>query len=78
MFVPFFCHWKVGVGRPDAATVKVAVWPTALVCDAGWVVMAGATFTVSVALFEVLEPALLVTTQRKVAPLSPDAVAGVV
>ena len=38
----------------------------------------GALSTVSVALAEVAEPALLLTTQRKVSPLSPISVAGVV
>jgi hypothetical protein len=66
---------------PEAATVKVAVAPAVTVTLAGWVVMVGAVaaaFTVSVALLEVALPALLVTTQRKVAPLSAVVVAGVV
>ncbi len=66
---------------PVAVTEKVAVAGAVTVWLAGWVVMdgaVGAAFTVRVALLEVALPALLVTTQRKVAPLSAVLVAGVV
>ena len=42
------CHWTVGVGFPVAAAEKVAVVPATTVTLVGWVVMLGASFTVSV------------------------------
>ena len=62
---------------PEAATLKAAVCPGFTVWLEGWVVMDGATgaaFTVSVAELLVTVPAALLTTQRKVAPLSLAAV----
>src|SRR5512138_1921731 len=46
------CHFTVGVGVPDTATVNVAFPPNVTVAAEGWLVMAGAiaaAFTVSVA-----------------------------
>jgi hypothetical protein len=51
----------VGAGVPVATTVNVALEPWFTVWDAGWVVMAGATSTVSVAGLLVAEPTLFVT-----------------
>lgn len=51
-------HWKVGE-EPEAATLKVAVPPLLIVTDTGWVVMAGGVITVTVAAFELAEPAVL-------------------
>jgi len=78
MAVPFFRHWYVRGAEPLAPTLKVAVAPAFTVALAGWVVMAGGVFTVKIALLEVVLPAAFATTTRKVAPLSPATVAGVV
>jgi len=43
------CHCTVGVGVPEAAAVNVAVAEAATVTFAGFVVIAGAVFTVKVA-----------------------------
>jgi hypothetical protein len=59
-------HCSVGVGVPDAATVKVTEPPAVTVCDDGCVVNDGATvaaLTVSVAALLVAVPALFVATQ---------------
>jgi hypothetical protein len=64
-----------------ATTANVAVCPAVNVWFAGCVVIAGATgagFTVNVAALLVADPAELVTTTRKVDPLSAVVVAGVV
>ena len=59
------CHCTVGVGEPDAAAVKVAVWPAVTVWLAGWVVIVGSVeFTVSVAAVVVAVPAAFVNTAR--------------
>ena len=42
------CHCTVGVGKPLAAAVNVAVPPEQVVWFVGCVVIAGASFTVSV------------------------------
>ena len=36
------CHWKPGVGTPEAATVNVALPPIPATWAVGWVVMLGA------------------------------------
>ena len=61
-----------------AVTVKVAVWPVATVWSAGCVVMAGGSWTVSAAAFDVTVPTAFETTQVNCAPLSEMVVAGVV
>ena len=48
-------HWKVD-GLPDAATVKVADAPKLRVVESGWLVMAGATAMLTVAVFELVTP----------------------
>ena len=66
---------------PVAATVKVAVWPAVTVGLTGCVVTdgaAGAAVTVRVAALLVTLPVALVTVTVNCAPLSDDAVAGVV
>ena len=68
------CHCTVGVGVPLAAAVNVAVAPATTVVLAGWVVTAGAEFTVSVAALVVAVPAEFVNTARYCLPLSPAAV----
>ena len=62
MFVAPFFHWNVGAGEPLAAAVKVADVPAVTVRLVGCVVIAGATFTVSVAAVDVTLPALFVAT----------------
>ena len=65
MFTPPFFHWKVGVGEPLAAAVKVTEPPAFAVWLAGWVVKTGAllgTLTVRVATRLVTAPAELVAT----------------
>ena len=55
---------------PVAVTEKEAVWPAVMVSgDVGWVVMVGSVPTVSVTVSLVMEPAVLVTTQRNGSPL---------
>jgi hypothetical protein len=66
---------------PVATTANVAVCPAVTVTFTGCAVIVGATgagFTVSVAALLVADPAELVTTTRKVDPLSAVVVAGVV
>ena len=63
---------------PVAVALKVAVAPSATVTAAGCVVMAGGTFTVSVAALLVTLPPLFVMTTRNVAPSSAAVAAGVV
>ena len=58
------CHCTVGVGVPEAAAVNVAVAPAATVTFAGLVVIAGAVFTVSVAVMVVALPDAFVKTAR--------------
>ena len=43
------CHCTVGAGVPEAAAVNIAGAPAATVTFAGFVVIAGAVFTVKVA-----------------------------
>ena len=60
MLVPFFRHWKVGVGEPLAATVKVTEVPAVTVWLTGCIVITGAltaVVTTSVAPALVMEPA---------------------
>ena len=52
-------HWKVGE-VPEAATVRVVVPPLLMVVETGWVVIAGGEITVTVAVFELAVPAVLV------------------
>src|SRR5260221_11957068 len=78
---PLFCHWKFNGAVPVATTVKLAVCPAVTAWLAGCMVIVGATaaaFTVSAAAPLVTVPAVLLTTTRKVAPLSDVVVAGVV
>jgi hypothetical protein len=56
-------HWKVGVGVPEATTVKLALPPMHEDVDTGCPVIEAGVFTVSVAAVLVTEPQLLVTTQ---------------
>ena len=72
------CHCTVGVGLPDAAAVNVAVDPAVTVTLAGWVVTAGAEFTVSVATALVAVPTEFVNTARYWVPLFTARVTGVV
>ena len=62
MFAVPFLHWYVGAGAPLAAAVKVADVPAVTVKLVGCVVIAGATFTVSVAAVDVAELTLFVAT----------------
>ena len=65
IFTPPFAHWYVGVGLPEAATVKDAVPPVVTVWFDGCVVIAGATAeaeTVRTAPVLVAEPAEFVAT----------------
>ena len=81
MFAPLLLP-LVAERRGSAATTEnVAVCPAVTVWFAGCVVMLGATGaadTVRVAELLVMLPAALVTITRNVAPLSAEAVAGVV
>lgn len=52
-------HWKPGE-VPEAVTVRVAVPPLLMVVETGWVVIAGGEITVTVAVFELAVPAVLV------------------
>jgi len=56
------CHCTVGAGDPVAAAVKVAVAPATTVTFAGFVVIAGSVFTVSVAAVVVADPCAFVNT----------------
>ena len=56
----FLYHWKVGVGVPEAAAVKVTLAPAVTVCEEGWVVNEGAT-----------EPPVIVIVQVTLALLPP-------
>jgi hypothetical protein len=58
------CQCTVGVGLPLAAAVNVAVAPAGTVRFEGFVVIAGAEFTVSVAAAEVAELTLFVNIAR--------------
>src|SRR5204863_1517113 len=58
------CHWTVGAGEPLAAAVKVTGEPDGTLWLSGWVVTAGAVFTVSVATLLVALPHVLVKTAR--------------
>ena len=58
------CHWTVGDGEPEALAVKLASEPAHTVVFAGVPVIAGATFTVSVAAFDVVLPQASVKTAR--------------
>ena len=58
------CHCTVGVGFPLAAAVNAAVAPADTLTLAGFVVIVGAKFTVTVAAVVVTEPTLLVNTAR--------------
>ena len=52
-----------------AVTEKEAVWPAVIVRgETGWAVMAGSVPKVSVTTLLVMEPAVLVTTQRNWSP----------
>ncbi len=62
--------------EPEAATVKVAVWPAEAATLEGCVDQMGAVLTVSVAADVVVLPQLLVTTQSK-EPASPAATAAI-
>jgi hypothetical protein len=62
MFAAPFIHWNVGAGVPLAAAVKDAEVPAVTVRLVGCVVIAGATFTVSVAAVDVAELTLFVAT----------------
>ena len=43
IFAPFLRHWNVGVGLPDATTVKLTLVPAVAVwVDAGWLTITGA------------------------------------
>ena len=75
------CHCSVGAGLPEVATVNVTVELVGTDRLAGCVVKDGAVaaaVTVSVAVFEVAVPALLVATQRKRYPLYPLGTEGIV
>jgi hypothetical protein len=76
------CHWTVGVGVPEAAAVKVAVWPCLTVWDVGSVVTVGGEFTVNVAglvtAVVVVDPTVLVKTASYFMPFMVVVVAGVV
>ena len=63
---------------PVAVTENVAVCPAVIVTLEGCVVIEGGTLTVKVAVLLVTEPATLEITTLNWAPLSVDAVAGVV
>lgn len=63
MFVPFFRHWKVGVGVPVAVTEKLTGWPIQAARSVGCAVMAGLALTVRFAVCEVVGPQGLPTTQ---------------
>jgi hypothetical protein len=58
------CHWTVGAGVPLAAALKETLLPAQTVWLEGFVVTAGATFTVSVAAVVVAVPQVLVKTAR--------------
>ena len=62
MLTPPFFHWKVGAGVPLAAAVKVTLLPAFTVWLTGWVVIAGATWTVRTAGVLVALPAGFVAT----------------
>lgn len=61
---PFFVHWYVGVGVPEAATVNWTVLAGAADCAVGCVVIVGGTgvTTASATVLLVAEPAVLVAT----------------
>jgi hypothetical protein len=63
-------HRTVGAGEPDAPAVKLAVAPLTTATSLGWVVIAGAAVTVSVASLVVAEPAELMKTASYSSPLS--------
>jgi hypothetical protein len=65
------CHCTVGVGLPLAAAVKVAVAPEVRLLLTGFVVIAGAKSTVSVAAVLVAELTLFVNTARYWLPFCP-------
>jgi hypothetical protein len=58
------CHCTVGVGIPLAAAVKETLLPAHTVWSEGFVVIAGATFTVSVAAVVMAVLQVLVNTAR--------------
>jgi hypothetical protein len=75
------CHLYVGVGLPEAAATKVAVWPAVRVRWSGWAVMVGTGRTelnVSNAALLVALPCVFVATMRYCLPLSDAASTGVV
>jgi hypothetical protein len=63
MIEPFFLHWKVGAGCPVAVTEKETGLPGQTDWLAGWAVISGAEFTLSVAAAEVADPQEFETTQ---------------
>ena len=63
-FVPsvLTCHWRLGIGEPLAAAVKLAVVPVVTVVSDGWVETTGIVLTVKIAALVVTLPAALVNT----------------